>query len=196
MEHLKNESVLISLISEGDQTAFRELFDHYNKKLFNYTLKITDDDDLAEEIVMDAFVKIWCNRNSISEIRNFNSYLFTLVKNRAFTELKRRAHEAYIIKGLSKSQSEYHDITEETVISNDYRHLLDKVIDQLPPQQRIVYCMSRNEGMKYEEIADQLKLSKNTVKSHLKKALFTIRLVMSNYLVLFLAPLFPFFDFI
>jgi len=196
MEHLKNESVLISLISEGDQTAFRELFDHYNKKLFNYTLKITDDDDLAEEIVMDAFVKIWCNRDSLCDIRNFNSYLFTLVKNRAFTELKRRAHEAYIIKGLSKSQTEYHDVTEETVISNDYRHILDRVIDQLPPQQRIVYGMSRNEGMKYEEIADQLKLSKNTVKSHLKKALFTIRLVMSNYLVLFWVNFFPFFAFV
>lgn len=191
MKVLKNESVLIQLISEGDEMAFREVFDHFNKKLYNYTFKITDDDDLAEEIVMDAFVKIWCSRHKLCEINSLDAYLFTLVKNQAFSELKRRAQEAFIIKGLSKSRSEYHETTDETVISNECQHILNKAIDQLPPQQRIVYGLSRDEGMKYEEIADQLKLSKNTVKSHLKKALFTIRLVMSNYLVLLIIQSFP-----
>jgi RNA polymerase sigma-70 factor (family 1) len=184
MKVLKNESVLIQLISEGDEKAFREVFDHFNKKLYNYTFKITDDDDLAEEIVMDAFIKVWCNREKLGNIISLDAYLFTIVKNKAFTELKRRAHEAFIIKNLSKSRTEFHESTEETIITNEYQHILSKAINQLPPQQKIVYGMSRDEGLKYEEIAEQLKLSKNTVKSHLKKALYTIRLVMSNYLVL------------
>lgn len=192
MKVLNNESELIQLISEGNETAFREVFDHFNKKLYNYTIKITDDEDLAEEIVMDAFVKIWYNRNKLCAINSLDAYLFTVVKNQAFSELKRRAHEAFIIKSLSKSRSEYHDSTEETVISNECQQILNNAINQLPPQQRIVYGMSRDEGLKYDEIADQLKLSKNTVKSHLKKALYTIRLVMSNYLVLLLMHSFPF----
>ena len=184
MKVLNDELVLIQLISQGDETAFRKVFDHFNKKLFNYTFKITDDEDLAEEIVMDAFIKVWCNRHKLCDINCLDAYLFTLVKNQAFSELKRRAHEAFIIKSLSKSSTEYHDSTEETVISNEYQQILNKAINQLPPQQRIVYGMSRDEGLKYEEIANQLKLSKNTVKSHLKKALSTIRVVMSNYLML------------
>lgn len=192
MKLLKNESDLIQLISKGDEAAFREVFDHFNSKLYSFTLKITNDGDLAEEIVMDAFVKIWLNRHKLIEINNLNAYLYTLVKNQAFTELKRRAHEALIIIDLSKNTTEYLDSTEEQVISNEFQHILDKAINQLPPQQKIVYGLSRNEGMKYEEIAEQLNLSKNTVKSHLKKALGTIRLVMSNYLVLFSMLSFPF----
>jgi len=192
MKGLYNESVLIQLISQGDETAFREVFDHFNKKLYNYTIKITDDDDLAEEIVMDAFVKVWCNRHKLCDIHSLDAYLFTLVKNQAFSELKRRAHEAFIIKNLSKSRTEYHDSTEETIISNEYQQILNNAINQLPPQQRIVYGMSRDEGLKYDEIADQLSLSKNTVKSHLKKALYTIRLVMSDYLVILFWHSFPF----
>jgi RNA polymerase sigma-70 factor (family 1) len=192
MKVLKNESVLIQLISEGDEKAFRKVFDHFNKKLYNYTFKITDDDDLSEEIVMDAFIKVWCNREKLVDIISLDAYLFTIVKNRAFSELKRRAHEAFIIKSLSKSRTEFHEGTEETIITNEYQHILTKAINQLPAQQRIVYGMSRDEGLKYEEIAEQLKLSKNTVKTHLKKALCTLRLVMSNYLVLFLMYYFPF----
>ncbi len=192
MKVLNNESELIQLISEGNEIAFREVFDHFNKKLYNYTIKIIDDEELTEEIVMDAFIKIWCNRNKLCAINNLDAYLFTLVKNQAFSELKRRAKEASIVKSLSRSRSEYHDSTEETVISNEYQQILNNAINQLPPQQRIVYGLSRDEGLKYDEIADQLKLSKNTVKSHLKKALYTIRIVMSNYLVLLYYAFFPF----
>jgi RNA polymerase sigma-70 factor (ECF subfamily) len=70
------------------------------------------------------------------------------------------------------------------VVYNEYQHIISNAVNQLPPQQRLVYSLSRDEGLKYNEIADQLNLSKNTVKAHLKKALSTLRIVVSNYLVL------------
>jgi len=184
MKILQNEPEILRLVSEGNELAFRKVFNHYSSSLYNYSFRITDDEELSEEIVMDAFLKVWCNRQSLNEIIHFNSYLYTLVKNNAFNAIKRRAHEAVIINKLSLSNSEYHNTTEETVIYNEYQHILSQAVDQLPPQQRIVFSMSRDEGMKYEEIANHLNLSKNTVKSHLKKALSTLRLVVSNYLVL------------
>ncbi|MFA6944533.1 MAG: RNA polymerase sigma-70 factor [Pedobacter sp.] len=189
---LHDESALLRLVSEGDELAFRVVFNHYSDKLYSYTFRITDNEELAEEIVMDAFLKIWCNREELDKINHFDSYLFTLVRNQAFTAIKRRAHEASIITELSLSKSEYQDCTEETVIYNEYQHLLSQAVDQLPPQQRLVYSMSRDEGLKYDEIADQLNLSKNTVKAHLKKALSTLRVVFTNYLVLVAGILFPF----
>lgn len=184
MKTLQNESEILRLVSEGNELAFREIFNHYCSRLYNYTFRITDDEELSEEIVMDAFLKVWCNRQGLCGIVHFGSYLYTLVRNRAFNAIKRRAHEAVIISKLSLNNSEYQDTTEETVIYKEYQHILSQAVNQLPPQQRIVFSMSRDEGMKYEEIANHLNLSKNTVKAHLKKALSTIRLVVSNYLVL------------
>jgi RNA polymerase sigma-70 factor (ECF subfamily) len=125
--------------------------------------------------------------NSIS---NGSNGVINDVRNRAFNAIKRKAQEAVILNKLSLNNSEYQDTTEETVIYNEYQHILSRAIDQLPPQQRIVFSMSRDEGMKYEEIANHLNLSKNTVKAHLKKALSTIRLVISNYLILSIPILF------
>ena len=80
---LHNESALLNLVSEGDESAFRVIFNHYSDKLYNYARKITDNEELAEELVMDAFLKIWCNREELSKINNFDSYLFTIVRNQA-----------------------------------------------------------------------------------------------------------------
>lgn len=191
MKILQNESEILRHVSEGNELAFHKVFNHYSSRLYNYTFRITEDEELSEEIVMDAFLKVWCNRQGLDEIIHFDSYLYTLVRNRAFNAIKRRAHEAVIINKLSLNNSEYQDTTEETVIYNEYQHILSQAINQLPPQQRIVFSMSRDEGMKYEEIADHLNLSKNTVKAHLKKALSTLRLVVSNYLVLSIYIFFP-----
>lgn len=180
---LINESDLIRLLAQGNEQAFRKMFDGYSNKLFNYAFRITDNEELAEEIIMDTFLKIWINRADLTSINRFDSYLYTIVRNRAFNAIKRRAHEAVILKDLSLSKSEYEDCTEETVIYNDYRHLLHQAVNQLPPQQRLVYTLSREEGLKYDEIALQTNLSKNTVKAHLKKAVSTLRIVFTNYMV-------------
>lgn len=190
MKILQNESEILRLVSVGDELAFRKIYNHYSSRLYNYTFRITEDEELSEEIVMDAFLKVWVNRNVLDEIINFDAYLHTLVRNRAFNAIKRKAHEAVIIGKLCLNNSEYQDTTEETVIYNEYQHIINRAVDELPPQQRIVFSMSRIEGMKYDEIANQLNLSKNTVKAHLKKALSTLRLVVSNYLVICIHILF------
>ncbi len=183
---LHNESELICLIAEGDEKAFREIFEHYCNKLYNYVLKITYSEELAEEIMMDAFCKIWIKREELSGIGRFDSFLYTIVRNQAFNAMKRKAHESSIIKELCLRSAAYCDATEHTVTYNDYQQLLDKAINQLPPQQKLVYNLSRDEGLKYDEIALHLKLSKNTVKAHMKKAMSTLRTAFTNYIVLIL----------
>lgn len=180
---LHNEAELISLTSRGDEQAFRQIFDFYSNKLFTYVFRITNHEEIAEEIVMDVFLKIWMNRADLAEISRFDSYLYAMVRNRAFNIIKRIAHEGAIIKELSLNSTEYQHNTEDTVIYNDIRHLLHDAIEKLPPQQKRVFILSRDEGLKYDEIAEQLNLSKNTVKSHLKKAVSNLRTVFSNYMV-------------
>ncbi|SDM47695.1 RNA polymerase sigma-70 factor, ECF subfamily [Daejeonella rubra] len=187
---MQNELELLGLISEGNEHAFRKIFNHYSDRLYTYAFRITDNEELAEEIVMDAFMKIWCNRVELSMVNRFDSYLYAIVRNHAFTAIKRRAHESLIINQLSLTKTEYQDCTEDTIVYNEYQHILSNAVNQLPPQQRLVYSLSRDEGLKYDEIADQLNLSKNTVKAHLKKALCTLRIVFSNLMVFAIGILF------
>ncbi len=180
---LLNETELIRLTSLGDERAFREIFDFYSRLLNHFVLRITHNQDITDDIVIDVFMKIWLKRTSLPEIDNFNSYLYAMVRNHAFNVIKRLAHETSIMNELSLSQTEYQITTEETVIYNDYKHLLNQTLNQLPPQQKIVYMLSHEDGLKYDEIAAEMNVSKNTVKSHLKKAVSTVRVAFADYLM-------------
>lgn len=181
---IPDELDVLRLVAQGDEQAFRKIFDLYRDRLYNYVFRITDSGEVAEEIVLDAFMKVWINRADLNGIIRFDSYLYTVVRNQAYNAIKRVAHEAQIIKELGFSNTEYQHCTEDTVIYNDYQHLLNHAVENLPPQQKRVYNLSRNDGLKYDEIAVELNLSKNTVKAHLKKAVSSLRIVFSNYMVL------------
>ena len=172
---LHNELDLIRLVAQGNEQAFRKVFDYYRKKLYNYAFRITDKEGLSEEIVMDAFLKIWINRAGLSGIHRFDSYLYTLVRNQAFNAIKRIAHEAAIIKELGLSNTEYQDCTKETIIYNDSKRVLDQAVDRLSPQQKLVYSLCHTEGLKYEEVASRLNISRFTVKTHMQQVLRSIR---------------------
>jgi len=183
LDKLHNEPEIILLVAQGDEKAFATLFYHYKDKLYSYALRLTGEEELAEEMVQDAFMKIWLSREGLKKIESLDAYLFTVIRNKSYNAIKRRAHEAVILKELSFSLTELQNTTEETVIVNNYRNLLQKVVDTLPPQQKLIYDLSRTQGLKHEEIAQQLKISKNTVKVHLVKALYTIREAFYNHAI-------------
>ncbi|WP_353184569.1 RNA polymerase sigma-70 factor [Parapedobacter lycopersici] len=187
MKHprLYNEPELLRLIvEENDEIAFRKLFDHYVDRLCGYACKIVKSEEIAEEIVMNVFLKIWLNHHKLLTIARFDAYLYSIVRNQSLNVIKRAEHELRIIRELSQTNTRHVESTEETVIYNDYKQLLHQTVDRLPPQQRLIYLLSREEGLKYDEIAVNLSLSKNTVKSHLKKAISTLRNVLNYGLLL------------
>jgi len=182
-DKLHNEFELILLVAQGDERAFSALFQHYKDKLYSYALRLTEEEELAEEMVQDVFMKIWMSRSELKKIESFDAYLYTVIRNKSYNAIKRRAHEAVILKELSLNMTEMQNSTEETVIVNNYQQLLQQVVSQLPPQQKLIYDLSRTQGLKHEEIALQLKISKNTVKVHLVKALHTIRSAFYNHAI-------------
>ena len=176
-----NESELLGLTASGDGNAFRKIYNNYSNRLYAYSLRITEKEDLAEEIVQDVFIKIWTNRAELTAIDRFDSYLYVVARNHCFNSLKRIAREAVILKELSKGMTELHNEHEEAIIHKEYLKILNDSVSKLPPQQQLIYNLSRNSGLKYDEIALTLNLSKNTVKAHLKKALYSIRSNFSKY---------------
>lgn len=167
-----NERELLIQVASGNEHAFRQLFIAYHQQLGVHMLRITNIPELAEEVVQDVFVKIWLTRETLVGVDNFKAYLFVISKNHALNCLKKLAKERVLIKQLEDSRADA--VVPEGGGTNMYYNLLDEAIDQLPPQQQKVYLLSRHSRLKYTEIADQLELSRETVKKYLQMATASI----------------------
>jgi RNA polymerase sigma-70 factor (ECF subfamily) len=116
----------------------------------------------------------------LTTIDNVEAYLRTLTRNRCLNVLRRIVLENKSDRELSKNYVDAHNETEESILLNDTRNLLNAAIDLLPEQQRQVYLLRQSEGLKYEEIAIRLNISINTVKTHMKRALASLRIHVST----------------
>jgi RNA polymerase sigma-70 factor (ECF subfamily) len=167
-----NERELLIQVASGNEYAFRKLFMVHHQLLGVHMLRITNSVELAEEIVQDVFLKIWLTRETLVGVDNFKAYLFVISKNHALNCLKKLAKERLLIKTMETNG--FGDLVPETTDTDMYYTLLDEAIDHLPPQQQKVYLLSRHGRLKYAEIADQLELSRETVKKYLQIATTSI----------------------
>ncbi|AMR33149.1 hypothetical protein A0256_17865 [Mucilaginibacter sp. PAMC 26640] len=171
-EQISTEKELLLKVAHGNEHAFSELFSEYHQLLASHIFRITESVELAEEIVQDAFLKIWLNREALTNVQNFRAYLFAISKNHALNCLRK----------LAKERSHQRSIEANAVMTptahdgglDGYYELLDQAIDHLPPQQQKVYLLSRHKRLKYDEIANQLGLSRETVKKYLQSSTLSI----------------------
>jgi len=163
---LQNEKAWLLQVAEGDEKAFRFLFNQYHHRLGLHIFRLTKSYELAEEIVQDVFLKIWMNRSALADVENFQAYLYVMSKNHALNCLKKIAHEKMTTTELELA--DHHFQNEEPGEENERYLLIDEAIDHLPPQQQKVYLLSRHGRLKQSQIATELNLSRETVKKYLK----------------------------
>ena len=174
------EQIVLDQVARGNEAAFHRLYEAHHQRIYSFAFFLTRSEVLAEEVTQEIFIKIWTHREELSEIRQFDAWLTTLIRNQCYTFLNRLAKERLILQEINRQESEGSNCTEEKVLYNEYNRLLQQVLGQLPEQQRKVFTLSRQEGMKHEEIARQMGLSINTIKSHMKAALRSIRLFLDS----------------
>lgn len=170
-ETLPEEKALLQRVANGDQQAFTILFEHYYHALGNHLFRLTRSREMAEEVVQDVFLKIWISREVLTDIRDFKSYVFIISKNHALNAVKKAMREQEKFAAYRAGADLSQDEPEETrMIENRYYSLLDEAIERLPMQQKRVYLLSRRQHKKYEEIALDMKLSRETVKKYMQHA--------------------------
>lgn len=176
------ERELLELIANGNEKAFKCLFDNYHLKLGGYIFRLTNSYQLSQEIVQDSFLKIWNDRQSLSNVNNFNAYLFTVARNYTLNVLKQIARERMRKKAWEQDQeNELIVLAEELASYKEFAAAMLQAVDQLPPRQKSVFQLSRNKGMSHEQIATQLNVSLETVKKHMVLALKSIRNYINTY---------------
>ena len=165
------EIELLKRISAGDQLAFSDLFDFYHHNLGAFIYNITKSKELAEEITLDVFLKIWMTREALLEVKNFKAYLFTVSRNAAISSLRKIMNERTKRVEWIKTPAIDND---DALEKETYLSLIDEAINCLAPQRKKIYLLSRQQGLKYDEIADQLGLSRHTVRAHIQQAVDSI----------------------
>lgn len=167
---LHNERELLILASKGDEIAFTQLFYAYHNKLGAYVLQLTRSHETAEEIVQDVFIKIWTNREALAKVEHFGSYIYVLSRNHAFNCLRQMAREQMRKCKAEDNIKEWYENENPLKTEEDYYPILDEAVEKLPAQQQTAYILSRRKRLKYEEIAQRMQISRETVKKYLQLA--------------------------
>lgn len=184
-EKLINEKELLARVAQADEKAFEQIVHYYYPRLLPFTTNITKSRDIAEEIVQEVFLRLWLRRNELDRIYHLGSWLFTIASNLSFTYIKRAAVEGKLLKLLQSAQADHTLDAEERMNWKESGLLIHDAVMRLPPQQQLVYKLSRQQGLSNQEIATHLQLSPNTVKNHLVKAIQSIRQFIQRATLLF-----------
>lgn len=171
---LYNEKDLLLRVAEGDEIAFKNLYNHYRKKIYAMGLFLTKSESMAQELVQDVFLKIWEKRQQLQQVDYFNSWLRTIARNTAINYMRAMAIERLNIHRIATPQSN-NCFTENDAADREYALLLQTAVNQLPPQQQKVYMLHRQQGLSHEAVAQQLNISVFTSKKYMKLALRFIR---------------------
>lgn len=173
------ENLFGRVVANGDYYAFRELFTHNYRALCNYAMRVVVTREIAEEVVSDVFVKLWKNREQIEVHTSFQAYIYRAVRNQALDYLKLRVHRQYERESLESVQwnmthADHHSPAEEMSFNEFYDHI-EGCINDLPRQCQIIFRLSREEGLRYRDIAERLAISVKTVETQMSRALKVLR---------------------
>lgn len=178
------DSKIIKQFSDGDQSAFRVVFEHYYPRVSEFIRRIVKSDSLAEDITQDIFVKVWERREIFGvEVQSFDKYIYVMSRNAALNALRRTGRIAPL-SSESLSQSDAGSI-EESYYAQEKELIIRLAVCQMPEQRRRIFEMSRYMGLDNQTIATTLNLSKKTVENHLTLALKTLRSILAVCVIFF-----------
>lgn len=163
--------------------AFDQVYGLYSHKLFSFVFKVLKNEEEANDIVQEVFVKIWESREKLGDFKLLNSYIFTIAYNNSIDLIRKRINSNKYLDHLKNSS--LIQITPAAISEIEFNELniqVEKLISNLPERQKQVYLLHREDGLTYPEIAERLKISKNTVENHMVKALKYLRNNMDNSL--------------
>lgn len=176
------EDVLIDRFKAGDQSAYEMIFRFYYPGLVLFASQYVMYEEDAEEIVQDFFVRVWQKRDQVNQTGTLKPYFFTSVKNSSLNFLYKQKHQHKLIQEIVKISENNLLYQPDVFVMSDLQDAIRKAVNALPPKCREVFILSRINGLKNEDIANKLNLSKRTVETHVSNGLKQLRIELKDYI--------------
>jgi RNA polymerase sigma factor (sigma-70 family) len=170
---MPDERQLLNAAAKGDEKAFRVLIETHWRRVYFNTLALVKSPAIAQELTQDIFLKVWKQVGNLATVESFPQYLYVLGRNQTISYLRKKLIDTSdVTPAMAIEDVLLPDLQLEG--KDAYRVVLEG-IERLSPQQKLIFRMSRIDGLSHEEIASRLQLSKNTVKVHMVIALNFMR---------------------
>jgi RNA polymerase sigma-70 factor (ECF subfamily) len=178
---LYGESDVLKELTQGNESAFKQIYDRYWFNIYKTVRRYTKSTELAEDIVQEIFTTLWNHREGFQQVSNLEYYLITMAKNLTYRTLRKIAAEEIFKSNLSE-ENLVDGVAESGVLDEQYGQLIQQAVRLLPAQQKQVFQLAKIEGLSHKDIAGQLNISHLTVKTHMAKALRFIRHYLQPHL--------------
>ncbi|NIG55765.1 RNA polymerase sigma factor [Chitinophaga sp. Cy-1792] len=175
MNNLLSEEDLCELLAQGHPDAFRELYNRYWKKVYNIALNYLKQPQEAEDLVQNIFIKLWLKRNTIAGVQHLDAYLRVVTRNEIVSWFRKNQLSLIELDSNIPVSTDESQLPHAMAVSRESAALISKAIEQLPPQRRQVFKLSREQGLSYDQIASRTGIVRETVKKHIVRALSSIR---------------------
>ena len=160
-----SDQTLIEGFREGKSTALKLLFESFYPSVCIFTRKYVRDADMAEDIAQDAFIELWNRKRQFNDLKAIKGFLYTVARNKSLNHIKLHNIRQEILQKQLMGDEYFYELVQE---EETYR-LIHQSIDNLADQSRKIVLLSL-EGFKNKEIAEQLGVSVNTIKTLKKNA--------------------------
>ncbi|WP_430972618.1 RNA polymerase sigma-70 factor [Sunxiuqinia rutila] len=160
----KGKHIFNRFRKELTQESFTEFFDYYYSRMVHFAVLIAKSEILAEEIVLDVFLKLWEQKRTIASISNIETYLFVSVRNTAINTLKK--DQKFVVDMLDDvyiQLADYKASAENLLIENEMLEALNVAVNNLPSRCKIIFKLIREDGFNRNEVARILNVSVKTV---------------------------------
>lgn len=156
------------------------LFTEYRDKCYGFFIKLLGNQELAKDLTQDVFLLLLRKKTELDDVRDWDNYIYVMCRNRAYDHLKKAAHDQkyrdYLFRYWNQSANLLRPSrVEKEIEASHYQELLEESLKNLPDQQRLIFNMSKKEGLSHQVIAEKLDISPITVRNHLHRALKNIR---------------------
>jgi len=170
----KNINLVVTALKKGDEGAFKTIYDNNKKALSTFINSYTKNQVQTDDIVQEAFIKLWNVREGLDQNSSVISFLYKTAYNSFIDKYRKKKREQSMLDGwLYKRLIQM--IKEDDDIKKRKIDLLEKAIDKLPPRCKAIFMLSKFKQLKYAEIAEQLDISIKTVEAQMGKAFTIIR---------------------
>ena len=184
--YVYSDEQLMARFQKGDENAYIELVNRYRERLINFVYNYVGDFEISEDIVQDTMVKLYQKKHYYKEINKFSTWLYTIAKNLAFTEFrKKKQRKVTLLSQISKDDKPY-DIpadqpgTDQEIQSEITNRIIRKAIDGLPEKFKEVINMRDINQLSYEQISSIIDVPIGTVKSRINRARIQLQLELKD----------------